>query len=141
MEIPKIGRPKKFKTPQDLEKLINKFFESCYEKIIDENLKVTYKNIKPLTMRGLCVYLGIAYESLMRYSKNYGEEYSEPIKNAKQICQTFLEEELYNPKRPTAGVIFGLKNCYSNDWKDKIETENKNINIDSIKFEFGEEEE
>ena len=116
----KVGRPKAFKSVEEVEKKINAYFNYCEEKE------------KPYTMSGLAYYLGIDRKTLLNYSKN--EEYFHTIKKARDKVQMQLEECLYRLGN-NSGVIFNLKNNF--DWKDKIEhssseVENINKNISNI---------
>ena len=116
----KVGRPKVFKSVEEVEEKINAYFNYCEEKE------------KPYTMSGLAYYLGIDRKTLLNYSKN--EEYFHTIKKARDKVQMQLEECLYRLGN-NSGVIFNLKNNF--DWKDKIEhssseVENINKNISNI---------
>ena len=115
-----VGRPRAFKSVEEVEKKINAYFNYCEEKE------------KPYTMSGLAYYLGIDRKTLLNYSKN--EEYFHTIKKARDKVQMQLEECLYRLGN-NSGVIFNLKNNF--DWKDKIEhssseVENINKNISNI---------
>ena len=115
-----VGRPKAFKSVEEVEEKINAYFNYCEEKE------------KPYTMSGLAYYLGIDRKTLLNYSKN--EEYFHTIKKARDRVQMQLEECLYRLGN-NSGVIFNLKNNF--DWKDKIEhssseVENINKNISNI---------
>ena len=122
MQESKIGNDNalKYKTVEELQKGIDKYFQECDEKE------------KPYTMSGLAYYLGIDRKTLLNYSKN--EEYFHTIKKARDKVQMQLEECLYRLGN-NSGVIFNLKNNF--DWKDKIEhssseVENINKNISNI---------
>ena len=115
-----VGRPRSFKSVEEVEEKINAYFNYCEEKE------------KPYTMSGLAYYLGIDRKTLLNYSKN--EEYFHTIKKARDKVQMQLEECLYRLGN-NSGVIFNLKNNF--DWKDKIEhssseVENINKNISNI---------
>lgn len=115
-----VGRPRAFKSVEEVEKKINAYFNYCEEKE------------KPYTMSGLAYYLGIDRKTLLNYSKN--EEYFHTIKKARDKVQMQLEECLYRLGN-NSGVIFNLKNNF--DWKDKIEhssseVENINKNVSNI---------
>ena len=102
----RVGRPKAFKSVEEVEEKINAYFNYCEEKE------------KPYTMSGLAYYLGIDRKTLLNYSKN--EEYFHAIKKARDKVQMQLEECLYRLGN-NSGVIFNLKNNF--DWKDKMEVE------------------
>ena len=115
-----VGRPRVFKSVEEVEEKINAYFNYCEEKE------------KPYTMSGLAYYLGIDRKTLLNYSKN--EEYFHTIKKARDKVQMQLEECLYRLGN-NSGVIFNLKNNF--DWKDKIEhssseVDNINKNISNI---------
>jgi hypothetical protein len=101
-----VGRPPKFSSPEELEKLINDYWAYCEEKD------------KPLSMSGLAWFLGIDRHNLVNYQYKGNEEFYTTIKEAKQKIQNYAEECLYDTNRKNnAGVIFSLKNNYS--WIDQ----------------------
>ena len=116
-----VGRPRAFKSVEEVEEKINAYFNYCEEKE------------KPYTMSGLAYYLGIDRKTLINYSKN--EEYFHTIKKARDKVQMQLEENALSNKANPTFTIFNLKNNF--DWKDKIEhssseVENINKNISNI---------
>ena len=102
------GRPLKYKSVDELEKAIDQYYTDCQ------------KQMRPYTMAGLAVALGIDRKTLLNYSKK--EEYFPAIKKARDMVEAFTEEMLLTGKN-TAGVIFSLKNNFG--WKDKVEQEVK----------------
>lgn len=121
------GRPLKFKSVEDLESKIDKYFESCYITKVDDNGKEYQCNIRPLTITGLAVSLDCDRETLLNYEKT--EEYFGTIRKAKLIIQNFAEESLWQPKIAT-GIMFNLKNNFN--WVDKQEI-TQDINVNTIK--------
>ena len=116
-----VGRPRAFKSVEEVEEKINAYFNYCEEKE------------KPYTMSGLAYYLGIDRKTLLNYSKN--EEYFHTIKKARDRVQMQLEENALSNKANPTFTIFNLKNNF--DWKDKIEhssseVENINKNLSNI---------
>lgn len=128
----RVGRPQKYETVEELEKLINKYFKSCWHQkydskgipqfIKDVNGKRTKKKLmvqfKPYTITGLAIALDTTRDVLIDYEAK--DQFSNTIKRAKQMCHNYAEEYLYVGKNP-AGAIFNLKNNYG--WKEKAETE------------------
>jgi len=111
------GRPPKFESVEQLESLIESYFENCKQ----EN--------KPYTITGLALWLDTSREVLLDYQENKGDEFSYTIKRAKLKCENWVEEgALMNKVNPTS-AIFNLKNNYG--WKDKTEQEldHKGLNI------------
>ena len=101
------GRPSKFKSVEELQEAIDKYFEECDERG------------KPYTVSGLAYALDTTRRTLLDYEEK--DEYSHTIKKAKAKIESFNEELLYSKDVPTVGVIFNLKNNYN--WKDKQEIE------------------
>lgn len=145
-KIPKIGRPKKFDSVEDLEKAIEEYFSSCfipvytkikkteidpetgnkisgYEEILkrDEDGEIVYEQVAPFTITGLAVALDTTRETLLDYeNKPENAAFSDTIKKAKQIIHNYAEDYLFTGKNQT-GAIFNLKNNYG--WVDRTETD------------------
>jgi DNA-binding XRE family transcriptional regulator len=102
------GRPLRFQSVEELDQVILGYFEKCE------------KTNKPLTLAGLANAIDVDRKTLLNYSHN--EEFFPSIKKAKSLCEQYAEEMLFQG-RNVAGVIFNLKNNYS-DWKDKSEVDN-----------------
>lgn len=118
-----IGRPKKFKTVEEMQKAIDEYFKYCD------------MNEKPYTVSGLAYALNTTRRTLLDYEEK--DEFFHTIKSAKARIERFNEEMLYRKDVPTVGVIFNLKNNY--DWKDKQEIE-ADVNSDvSINIELSDD--
>lgn len=118
-----VGRPKKYNSVEEMQQLINDYFNYCDE------------NKKPYTVSGLANALDLTRQSLLNYEEN--DEFFDTIKRAKSKIEQFAEECLFVGSN-TAGVIFNLKNNYN--WKDKQEIE-ADINTDvNINIELSDEE-
>lgn len=104
------GRPRKYKTNEELEKIIKEYFESRPE--------------IEWTVTGLAMALDLDRKALIEYSEH--DEFSYTIKKAKEKVQESYEKSLR--KNGRTGDIFALKNF---GWTDKqeVESENKNINM------------
>lgn len=127
------GRPPKYKSVPELQKLIDEYFESCWAQKIDMFGTPLYLKdksgrktevpvmiqVRPYTITGLALAIGTNRQTLLNYETN--DKFLDTIKRAKERCQTYAEESLFIGKNPT-GAIFNLKNNYR-DWKDKTETE------------------
>ena len=98
-----IGRPLKFKTIEELEPLIEKYFTDTPK---DE-----------WTITGLALALDTSRKTLLEYEER-SDEFSNTIKRAKEIVENGYEIDL--KKHGRTGTIFALKNF---DWKDKTEVD------------------
>jgi len=133
VELKFMGRPPKFKKPEDMQKQILEYFKSCWDykrnmfggRVYDSKTKkVVMVQIKPYTITGIAVALGTSRQTLLNYEdiKNeYGKEFFDTIKRAKEICHQYAEDSLFIGKNPT-GAMFNLKNNYSG-WEDKSKHE------------------
>lgn len=109
----KTGRPMKYSSPEELERLVHLYFDTCDEES------------RPYTVTGLALSLGMSREQLLQYQERL--EFQDTIKRAKQRVAAFAEEQLYRKSGQVAGIIFSLKNNFG--WKDSFE--NTNVNIDT----------
>ena len=106
----KTGRPAKFDTPEEFEKIVIEYFQSL-EKEDDEG-KIYYL---PATITGLALELGFcSRQSLYDYEKI--EEFSYMTRKARLMVENGYEKSLFS--KFSTGAIFALKNM---GWKDKSE--------------------
>lgn len=121
------GRPLKFKSPEELQEQIDKYYIWAKE------------NKKHITITGLAWYLDTNRQCLLRYQEedsellksvddNTKQKFRDTIKRAKARIEMEYEETLYN-KNSSVGGIFTLKNNFG--WVDKQEIvqENKEIKV------------
>jgi len=98
-----MARPPKYKTPEELQKKIDEFFQETEEE-------------KPkITITGLCYHLGFSSRQSF-YDLEEKEEFTYTIKKARLRVEMFYEELLLS--RATTGAIFALKNL---GWSDRQE--------------------
>lgn len=100
------GRPLKYKTVEELNEAISKYFAEC--DMFEE----------PYTITGLALALDVDRKTLINYSNK--EEFFHTIKKAKLKVENYLEKGLMRGSNAT-GIIFNLKNNF--EWKDKQEIE------------------
>ncbi len=94
------GRPRKFKSPEEMQKAIDAYFAACEAED------------QPLTVTGLALALDTTRETIMDYQNK--DEYSDTIKRAKLRVQNYAEKRLFGSN--ATGPIFALKNF---GWSDK----------------------
>ena len=80
---------------------------------------------RPYTITGLALFLDMDRQTLLRYEKEYEDDFCYTIKKAKERVQEFVECCLFR-KGITAGVIFNLKNNFG--WQDKQEIDTTSTN-------------
>ena len=108
-----MARPKLYNNVEDMEKIIEEYFNLCDEKE------------KPYTMSGLAYALDMDRRSLLNYSKN--EQFFPTIKKARERVEQQLEENALMGKANSTFTIFNLKNNYG--WRDSVEvTDNRELN-------------
>lgn len=142
-----VTRPFKFAKPSDLAEKIQAYFDSItVERQLTERVPVEGETIivagnkvqkyetrpvldasgepvvrveyiRPATVTGMCLFLGITRNTLKQYKKKDG--FSDVIEMAKMRLENYLEEKLEG--NCVTGIIFNLKNNYG--WKDKVEQE------------------
>ena len=115
-------RTLKFKTEEELENEIERYFDLCDSKtksVYDNRTKcvVDVDDPDPYTMSGLAYTIGVDRRTLINYKKR--ELYFPTIKEARRKVEADVEKRsLSTPYQ--SGCIFNLKNNF--DWKDKRET-------------------
>ena len=125
------GRPPKYDNPEDMQKIIVKYFNECEA-----------EGKKP-TVSGLGYVLGLSRRQILEYENCIDNDnlfarfddsvklgFHNAIKDAKRFIENCLEDKLINGTTTPIGLIFALKNNYG--WVDKQEVEqtNKTIRID-----------
>ena len=107
------GKPLRYKTPDEMEAVINQYFDDL-------------GGSQP-TVTGLCLALGIDRMTLLRYETLETRlKYRDAIKKAKLMIHEHLESMLYdNSRKNVAGVIFSLKNNFG--WRDQVEIKERKI--------------
>lgn len=146
----KAGQPPKFKTPEDLQRKVDEYFEWIRGEYIQlpivnkkgeldtdgdgEPTGRTYEKCvrepEGKTITGLVLYLGfVSRQSLTDYQERIqNKQYADIIRRARLRIENAYEHSL-NGTTPT-GPIFALKNM---GWKDKTEVEsNVTANVSMV---------
>jgi len=116
-------RPKLYNTPEEMQKVIDEYFNLCDTNIVQVYDKksesvVDLKKPIPYCIEGLCDVLDMTRQSLMNYQKN--SEFFTTIKKAKNmILRNQVESGLMGITDKTM-TIFLLKNNHSYSDKQEI---------------------
>ena len=124
------GRPRKFKTPQELLDAAAEYIET----LCDEKGVLT----APITISGMCNYIGTYRQRLLEYENGSleglrdgngdSEGFRVAIKRMKSICEEYAENHMFTARNP-AGAIFALKNY---GWKDTQTIETTTTEIHTV---------
>lgn len=115
---PSKGMKRRFLSPEHLQCMVNEYFESCNGPLLDRSGHLVYDDkgrlvktqIKPYTVSGLALYLGISTQTLKKYReggidtlldemKAETEDrltFSKVVLRAKQTIEAYAEGRLYD---------------------------------------------
>lgn len=130
---PSKGSPKKYLSPEHLQSMVNEYFESCmgplFDKwgnlVKDDNGDLVKTQVKPYTLSGLALFLGLSTETLRKYKNGRLDTlldelkaetddcltFSRVVLRAKQTIEAYAEGRLYD-KDGSNGARFVLDHCY-----------------------------
>ena len=122
------GRPRKFKSVEQMATAIEAYFAECDARkvqiVTKKGAVVTVAKPMPYSMSGLAETIGISRRRLLDYDSRvdeYGEEFRPTITHARARVERNLEERMYDGVGSPRGHEFGLKNNFN--WRDKSEIE------------------
>lgn len=119
-----VGRPPKYKTPEEMQVVIDEYFAECDNRLKEIHTKegdsVAVCIPEPYTMSGLAYALDMSRQALLEYNKK--DQFLVTIKRARARVERDVERRLLEGTVGAAGPIFNLKNNFG--WKDKSEIEN-----------------
>lgn len=117
------GRPLKYSSVEDLQSIIDEYFQHCDDRIKEvhkpDGETYGYSNPEPYTMSGLAYALGLSRQGLMEYKAKDG--FSDAIKDARNRVEVDIERRMNDKDTFTPGLIFNAKNNFG--WRDKTEQE------------------
>lgn len=131
------GRPPKYTSKEEIEKLIEEYFKKCDgelvvnengEAILGDNGKPIYKNAKPPTVTGLALALGFSTrQGLLNYQAK--KEFIDTITRAKSYIEEYAERRLFD-RDGVQGAKFSLINNFKGwDEKQNLEITDKPVVI------------
>jgi len=122
-----VGRPLKYASAEEMQVLIDRYFEACEAKSLMLVLAAAGADISKYidrewitpdefpTLSGLAVALDLTRKTLYNFSGR--EEFLPTVKKAKARVEAYAEQRLCRSN--ATGTIFSLKNNYG--WADKTE--------------------
>lgn len=117
------GRPPKYNSVEELQSIIDEYFQHCDNRIKEvhkpDGETYGYSNPEPYTMSGLAYALGLSRQGLIEYKAKDG--FSDAIKDARNRVEVDVERRMNDKDTFTPGLIFNAKNNFG--WKDKSEQE------------------
>jgi len=117
-KMAKVGRPPKFETPEQMQVVIDKYFETdAFVTVGVDKTGEVVTAFRP-TVAGLAIALGMTSHALRNYEVK--EEFLTTVKGAKLRIEQALEAHLYG--NSVAGVIFNLKANFG--FKDQVSIDN-----------------
>ena len=137
------GRPPYFNSAEEMQVLIDKYFEDCDGKIVldkdgipvrNKDGKIIRDDRRPYTITGLALALGFnSRQALLNYQGK--EEFHDTVMRAKARVERYAEERLYD-NNGANGAKFSLANNFKG-WTEKqqIEADVKNtvvINVELV---------
>lgn len=141
------GRPPKYKNKEEIQAMIDKYFEECNGKILKdpngEPILDKYGNViiydqRPPTVTGLALALGFcSRQALLNYQGK--PEFNDTITRAKAYVERYAEERLFD-KDGANGAKFSLANNFEG-WKDKREIDADINSTVTINIELDDDDE
>nr|DAH42930.1 MAG TPA: DNA packaging protein gp3 [Caudoviricetes sp.] len=157
---PSKGMKRKFLSPEHLQCMVNEYFESCNGPLIDKWGQLVYDKqgnlvkvqVKPYTVSGLSLYLGISTDTFRKYKSGKIDDildemsadtddkltFSKVMTNAKRTVEAYAESRLYD-KDGQRGAQFVL-DCQFNWVGHKEQADIKKAKADAQlrrdEFEF-----
>ncbi len=132
------GRPPKYETPEEMQKVIEKYFDKCKGEYVrdkkgnietDKNGNPIVRKQRPPTITGLALALGFSgRQALLNYEGK--AKFVDTIKRAKSRIEEYAEERLYD-RDGVNGAKFNLANNFSG-WSERQQIDSNVSNNDKI---------
>ena len=129
------GRPPMYKSKEEIQEKIDKYFEECEGKVLEDKDGNPILNkyggaivmgSKPPTVTGLALALGFSTrQSLLNYQAQ--DEFLDTITRAKSRVEQYAEERLFD-RDGSHGAQFSLRNNFKG-WKSKDIEETEDVSM------------
>ena len=135
------GRPPMYKSKEEIQEKIDKYFEKCEGKVLEDKdgnpILNKYGGViiigsKPPTVTGLALALGFSTrQSLLNYQAQ--DEFLDTITRAKSRVEQYAEERLFD-RDGSNGAQFSLKNNFKGWNADKKEENQQGSEVVKIEL-------
>lgn len=132
----KVGCPPRYKTVQEMQKVIDEYFEKCKgtplkddagNPVLNKYGHPVMLDRKPPTVTGLALALGFtSRQALLNYQAK--PQFVDTVTRAKSRCEDYAESRLYD-KEGSNGAQFSLRNNFKG-WSDKPEETKQQTNVE-----------
>ncbi len=139
MEKNKGGCPPKYKTPEEMQAVIDAYFAECEGDYItdgegnlmtDKNGHPVKSKPRPLTITGLALALGFTTrQALLNYEAK--PKFVDTVQRAKTKVEQYAEERLFD-REGVNGAKFNLSNNFKG-WSEKQQIDS-NVNLSPVVF-------
>lgn len=139
------GPYRRYKTPKDLKKHIDKYFESCLAPLYNKDGELVTGNdgkpvlvqTKPYTLSGMAAFLGITTDTLRTYHNKaraglIPPEYADIVVMARQKIEEYAESQLYT-RDGSRGGEFVLRAGFG--WQTKSERNMDKLSKKKLKMQ------
>jgi hypothetical protein len=123
------GRPPLYKSAEEMQKVIDKYFKDCDgemllnkqgEPVFDKYGQPVFIHVKPLTVTGLALALGFtSRQAILNYQDK--QEFVDTVTRAKARVEQYTESRLFD-RDGAMGAKFSLANNFK-EWRDKQDIE------------------
>lgn len=140
-----VGSYRKYRTPKDLKKHIDKYFESCLDPLYNKDGELVTGNdgkpimvqTKPYTLSGMAAFLGITTGTLRTYHTKamaglIPPEYADVVVMARQKIEEYAESQLYT-RDGSRGGEFVLRAGFG--WQTKSERNMDKLSKKKLKMQ------
>ena len=121
-----VTRPRKYKSAKAFAEAVDSYFESLQAPMKDKSGKVMCNEngepfmhfVKPATMTGLALHLGLKSRQAIINYEGYGKEYEDIVNSARMRVEEYCEQRLFD-RDGAKGAQFSLRNNFG--WVEKQE--------------------
>ena len=127
----KIGRPKKFDSPEQMQKAIDSYFKKCdgaFEWVMTKDGPAKLPSPDPYTVEGLCAVLDMDRATLLTYEKNESHsEFHNTVTRAKRKILADVATGSIKGRYNSNAAMFNMRNNFGYEEKQIHEVKQEDI--------------